>query len=252
LNRESSTLVIVPTYNECENIGPLLEKIFEAAPQVDVLVVDDNSPDGTADLADKEFRGDSRFNVLRRTGPRGLGRSYVDGYGWALAAGYARVVQMDADFSHDPGYIPALIEAAEAADVVIGSRYCQGGGVRDWPQRRVLLSRFANRYVAAITGLKVTDATAGFRCYTRRALERIGILDIVSSGYAFQVEMTHRARAAGLRIVESPIIFTDRTRGQSKISRTVLLESAVMPWKLRLGRLARKRRLQPLEPTAGK
>lgn len=235
------TLVIVPTYNERENIVPLVDQIFTTSPDVDVLLVDDNSPDGTAAFAEERFRNNSRFNVLRRTGPRGLGRSYVDGYQWALAAGYARVVQMDADFSHDPAYIPDLIKAAQAADVVIGSRYCFGGGVRDWPARRILLSRFANRYVGAVTGLRVLDATAGFRCYTRRALERIGIHEIVSNGYAFQVEMTHRARYNGLRIVETPIVFTDRTRGHSKISRTVLLESMIIPWKLRFSRLSRRR-----------
>lgn len=239
------SLVIVPTYNERDNIVPLVESIFAVSPDLDFLLVDDNSPDGTAACAGERFGGDSRFNVLRRTGPRGLGRSYVDGYQWAVAAGYVRVVQMDADFSHDPAYIPDLLKAAEAADVVIGSRYCFGGGVRDWPARRILLSRFANRYVAAITGLKVLDATAGFRCYTRRALERIGIHEIVSNGYAFQVEMTHRARAAGLRIVETPIVFTDRMHGHSKISRTVLLESMIIPWKLRFSRLSR-RHLQPV------
>ena len=239
------TLVIVPTYNERDNIVRLAERVFECAPTVDFLLVDDNSPDGTAEVAENRFGEDPRFNVLRRTGARGLGRSYVDGYQWAISSGYSRVVQMDADFSHDPASIPSLIEAAETADVVIGSRYCHGGAVQDWPARRVLLSKFANRYVAAITGLKILDATAGFRCYTRRALERIGILEIVSNGYAFQVEMTHRARAAGLRIVESPITFTDRMHGHSKISRTVLIESMIMPWKLRLSRRFR-RPVQPL------
>jgi dolichol-phosphate mannosyltransferase len=245
------TLVFVPTYNERENILLLLERIFECAPDVDFLLVDDNSPDGTADHAESSFGDDPRFNVLRRTGQRGLGRSYVDGYKWALAAGYALVVQMDADFSHDPACIPSLIEAASAADVVIGSRYCAGGAVHDWPTRRILLSKFANRYVAIITGLRILDATAGFRCHTRCALERIGIHDIASNGYAFQVEMTHRARAAGLRIVEIPITFTDRARGQSKISGTVLVESMIMPWKLRLSRRFR-RSARPLGHAADK
>jgi dolichol-phosphate mannosyltransferase len=246
------TLVIVPTYNERENIVPLVERIFLCAPDVDFLLVDDNSPDETADFAEGHFGSDARFNVLRRTGPRGLGRSYVDGYQWALSSGYSRVVQMDADFSHDPASIPSLIEEAVTADVVIGSRYCAGGAVQDWPARRVLLSKFANRYVAVITGLRILDATAGFRCYTRRALERIGIHEIVSNGYAFQVEMTHRARAAGLRIVESPITFTDRTRGHSKISRTVLIESMIIPWKLRLSRRFRKSVARSLDPLADK
>lgn len=246
------TLVIVPTYNERDNIVPLVEQILATFSDLDFLLVDDNSPDGTAAFAQEHFKDNPRFNVLRRSGPRGLGRSYVDGYQWALAAGYARVIQMDADFSHDPAYVPDLLLAAEAADVVIGSRYCFGGGVRDWPARRVLLSRFANRYVAAITGLRVLDATAGFRCYTRRALERIGIHEIVSNGYAFQVEMTHRARHNGLRIVETPIVFTDRTRGHSKISRTVLLESMIIPWKLRFSRRYGRRRVKTLGQLADK
>jgi dolichol-phosphate mannosyltransferase len=230
------TLIIVPTYNEKDNVPPLVRQVLEVVPQADFLLVDDNSPDGTADLAEGLFAGDRRFSVLRRSGPRGLGRSYVDGYRQAIAAGYARVVQMDADFSHDPRYIPDLLEAAGAADVVVGSRYCEGGGVRDWPVHRLLLSKFANLYVAAITGLPVRDATAGFRCYSRRALERLHVESIRSNGYAFQVEMTYRAKQASLRIVEVPITFTDRTHGQSKISRSVLIESMIMPWRLRLGK----------------
>ncbi len=170
---------------------------------------------------------------MRRTGLRGLGRSYVDGYRFALAGNYARVIQMDADFSHDPKYLPDMVAASAGADVVMGSRYCEGGGVRDWPRSRLIMSRFANKYVSVITGVKIKDATAGFRCYTRRALERINIDEIVSNGYAFQVEMTYRAELAGLRVVEIPIIFTDRTLGQSKISRSVLIESAILPIRLR-------------------
>jgi dolichol-phosphate mannosyltransferase len=233
------TLIIVPTYNERENVPALVTQVLATVSDADFLLVDDNSPDGTSDLAQELFSNDKRFSVLRRTGSRGLGRSYVDGYRQAIAAGYARVVQMDADFSHDPRYIPDLLEAARAADVVVGSRYCTGGGVRDWPLHRLLLSKFANLYVALITGLPVRDATAGFRCYSRRALERIHVDTIRSNGYAFQVEMTYRAKQAGLRIVEVPITFTDRTCGQSKISRSVLLESMVMPWRLRLARRER-------------
>jgi len=230
------TLIIVPTYNERENIPLLVPQIFQAAHAADLLLVDDNSPDGTADLAERLFGDDPRFSVLRRAGPRGLGLSYVDGYRKALTAGYARVVQMDADFSHDPKYLPELIRAEETADVVFGSRYCPGGGVRNWPLRRVLLSRFANLYVRAIAGLPIRDSTSGFRCYSRRALERIQLNEIVSNGYAFQVEMTYRAHAAGLRLVETPIIFVDRQQGRSKISRAVILESMVMPWRLRFSR----------------
>lgn len=234
------TLIVVPTYDERENLPLLLDQIDLHIPDSHLLIVDDGSPDGTADLADSLFKGREGCSVLRRTGPRGLGLSYVDGYRHALASGYARVVQMDCDLSHDPKYIPGLIEASSAADVVLGSRYVPGGGVTDWPARRLLLSKFANLYVAAITGLPVRDATAGFRCYTRRALERIDIDRITSNGYAFQVEMTYRAHQAGLRIVESPIIFTDRTHGHSKISRTVLIESMIVPWSLRFGSRRRK------------
>ncbi len=228
------TLVIVPTYNERENIPTLLPRVLETLPDADFLLVDDDSPDKTADYVEENFGEDRRVKIMRRTGLRGLGRSYVDGYRHALANGYARVIQMDADFSHDPKYLPDLVAASAGADVVMGSRYCEGGGVRDWPKLRLIMSRFANKYVSVITGVKIKDATAGFRCYNRKALERINIDEIVSNGYAFQVEMTYRAEIAGLRVVEIPIIFTDRTLGHSKISRIILIESAILPIKLRL------------------
>ena len=227
------TLIIVPTYNESQNLPELYRRIREAAPEAHLLIVDDGSPDSTADVAESLFADSNVGFVMRRTGPRGLGLSYVDGYGWALANGYARVVQMDADLSHDPSYIPALVEASESSDVVVGSRYIPAGGVEDWPFHRLLLSKFANVYVSAITGLPVKDSTSGFRCYTRRALESMRVHEVRSNGYAFQVEMTARASEAGLKIVESPIVFTDRLHGKSKISRKVLLESMIMPWRMR-------------------
>jgi dolichol-phosphate mannosyltransferase len=230
------TLIIVPTYNERENVPGLVEQILRVVPTADVLLLDDNSPDGTADLASELFGQDPRFRVLRRKGVRGYGRSIVDGYKSALEGGYARVVQMDADFSHDPASIPELIAASREADVVVGSRYCEGGGIRNWPVRRRLLSRFANRYVSAITGLRVGDATTGFRCYTQRAIRHILEGRIVAEGYAFLVEATYRARREGLRIAEVPITFTDRREGQSKISRAVIFESVLMPWRLRFAR----------------
>lgn len=229
----AGTLVIIPTYNERQNLPELLRRIRQSAPEAHILIVDDGSPDGTADSAQHIFEGFADGFVLRRTGPRGLGLSYVDGYRRALDEGYARIVQMDADLSHDPAHIPELIAAAESADVVIGSRYVPRGGVEDWPLRRLLLSKFANVYVAAITGLPVRDSTSGFRCYTRGALQRMRVHEVRSNGYAFQVEMTARASEAGLRIVESPIIFTDRQLGKSKISRKVILESMIMPWRMR-------------------
>jgi len=231
----SPAIVLIPTYNERENLEPLIPRVLQAAPQADVLLIDDESPDGTADHARHLFGREPRFAVLRRAAPRGLGRSYVDGYLHALAAGYARIAQMDADLSHDPDCLPALLDAALDADVALGSRYCPGGAVRDWPIRRILLSRFANAYVRAVAGVPARDSTSGFRCYTREALLRIGVDQIVSNGYAFQVEMTFRAHRAGLRIAEVPITFTDRTRGRSKISRSVLIESMILPWRLRLG-----------------
>jgi len=230
------TLIVVPTYNERENVAGLVGRLLEIVPAADVMLLDDNSPDGTADHAAALFGRDARFSVLRRTGARGYGRSLIDGYRKALEGGYARVVQMDADFSHDPASIPALLRAGRDADVVIGSRYCEGGGIANWPLRRKLLSRFANRYVAAITGLRVGDATSGFRCYTQRTLRRLLEGRIRAEGYAFLVEATYRAHRAGLTIAEVPITFTDRREGHSKISRKVIFESVLMPWRLRLAR----------------
>lgn len=232
----NSTLIIVPTYNESENVPTLVEQILRRAPEADVALVDDNSPDGTADLATKLFGADARFSVLRRAGARGYGRSVLEGFRHALARGYERVVQMDADFSHDPASIPDLLAASRKADVVIGSRYCAGGGIGNWPLRRRLLSRFANSYVANITGMNVSDATSGFRCFNRRALEYLLEGQTVAEGYAFLVEAIYRVHEAGLRIAEVPILFVDRRDGQSKISRKVILESMLMPWRLRFSR----------------
>lgn len=230
------TLIVVPTYNERENVPRLLREILEAAPEADVMLLDDDSPDGTAAEAEKLFGADPRLSVLRRKGPRGYGRSLIDGYRKALEGGYARLVQLDADFSHDPQTIPALIEASRRADVVIGSRYCEGGGIANWPLRRRFLSRFANAYVATITGLRVGDTTSGFRCYTRRALRHLLEGRVVAEGYAFLVEAVYRARRGGLAIAEVPITFTDRRQGKSKISRKVIFESVLMPWRLRFPR----------------
>ena len=230
------TLIVVPTYNERENVAGLVKELLAVVPDADVCLLDDASPDGTAAYAEELFGPDPRFSVLRRTGARGYGRSLLDGYRRALEGGYARLVQLDADFSHDPRRIPALVEASGRSDVVIGSRYCEGGGVENWPVRRRLLSRFANAYVARITGLRVRDTTSGFRCYTRRALRALLEGRVAGEGYAFLVEATYRARRAGLGIAEVPITFTDRREGQSKMSRKVILESVLMPWRLRLGR----------------
>ena len=230
------TLIIVPTYNERENIGALVTALLKVAPDADVLLVDDNSPDGTVAAAAKSFGIDPRFSALTRSGPRSFGGSLFDGYRAAVERGYARLVQMDADFSHDPDTIPAMIEATRNADLVIGSRYCDGGRVMNWPWHRRLLSRFANLYVSLITGLSVRDSTAGFRCWTRRALQHLLEAGVSSDGYAFQVEAVFRTQRAGLRVVEIPITFTDRRAGQSKMSGRVIFESVLKPWALRLGR----------------
>jgi len=230
------TLIIVPTYNERENVAALVAQLLEVAPAADVRLIDDNSPDGTATFALELFGANSRFSVMRRTGARGYGQSLVNGYHRALEGGYARLVHLDADFSHDPRIIPMLINASLKADVVIGSRYCAGGRVANWSLRRRLLSRFANYYVCLITGLRVSDTTSGFRCYTRRALNRLLEGRVAAEGYAFLVEAVFHAQRDGLSIAEIPITFTDRREGQSKMSRKVIFESVLMPWRLRFAR----------------
>jgi len=225
-------LVIVPTYNERDNVSLLIAALL-SQPAVRVLIVDDNSPDGTADVAEALAASNSgRVSVLRRAAARGLGRSYVDGMQRALRSDATHVCQMDADFSHDPAELPRLLAAGGSADLVIGSRYVAGGTLRNWPVHRVVLSTVANWYVRRITRLPVHDCTSGFRCWSRDLLARLPLASIVSDGYAFQVEMTWEARAAGGRIVEVPITFVERRRGRSKLSGSVIGESIVLPWRL--------------------
>jgi dolichol-phosphate mannosyltransferase len=231
-----NVLVVVPTYNERDNL-PLLVREILSRDGFRVLVVDDGSPDGTGQIADdlaREFSG--RVEVMHRTGTRGLGRSYIDGLRHAIAKPEVDLVcQMDADLSHDPKYLPELAAAAAAgADVVIGSRYLQGISVVNWPLHRIVLSTFANRYIRAVTSLRASDCTSGFRCWRREALARLPLERMVSDGYAFLVEMLYDAHRRGCRIAEVPIIFVERRQGQSKLSSGVLLESMVMPWRLRL------------------
>lgn len=232
---EPRAVVVIPTFNEAENIPTLFDRLQEVVPALDILVVDDGSPDGTAQVAEQLGASlSSGCRVLRREGVRGFARSYVEGFLFALEQGYDRVVQMDADLSHDPAYIPAMLaEVDNGAGLVIGSRYCQGGGVQNWHLRRVLLSRYANRYVRWVTGLPTNDATAGFRCWTREALQAVDLPTIESEGYGFQVEMTYRAMRAGVRIAESPIVFRDRRFGVSKLSGHMIWEAAKLPWRLR-------------------
>lgn len=225
-------IVVLPTYNEHDNLPPMVEALMQID-DLSVLVVDDGSPDGTGQLADQlAAASGGRVQVLHRQGPRGLGRSYIDGMQQALRAGATLIGQMDADFSHNPADLPRLFAAARHADLVVASRYVPGGEVRNWPWRRRALSAFANRYVRAITRLSVHDATSGFRCWRRELLMQLPLHQVVSEGYAFQVEMAWLARAAGARIQEVPITFVERRTGASKLSPPVILESVVLPWRL--------------------
>ena len=225
-------LVLVPTYNERDNLRRLVTALL-SIDGLKVMVVDDNSPDGTADEGDALAAASAgRVSVMRRSGPRGLGRSYIDGMAAALRTDATHICQMDADFSHDPAELPRLLEASTHADLVIGSRYIPGGALRHWPAHRVMLSTFANWYVRAITRLPVHDCTSGFRCWTRGLLARLPLDRIVSDGYAFQVEMAWEAHQAGGRIVEVPITFVERREGQSKMSGGVIAESVILPWRL--------------------
>ena len=225
-------VVIVPTYNERENLAPLVSRLL-AIEGLSILVVDDQSPDGTGTEAERlrSIHAD-RLSVLHRTTLRGLGRSYIDGIAVALESGATHICQMDADLSHDPADIPRLIDATRNADLVVGSRYVPGGRLQNWPLHRRILSRFANRYVRAITRLPVADCTSGFRCWRRELLARLPLGDIVSEGYAFLVEMVWHAHRAGGRISEIPIEFVERRQGASKMSLRVMAESALLPWRL--------------------
>jgi dolichol-phosphate mannosyltransferase len=225
-------LVIVPTYNERANLVPLLERLL-AIPDLRVLIVDDASPDGTGQIADAHAAANrARVQVLHRTGKRGLGLSYIDGMYVALRTDATHICQMDADLSHNPADVPRLLHAAEQADFVIGSRYVAGGRIENWPLHRRMLSAFANRYIRAITRLAIRDCTSGFRCWRREALERLPLASIRSDGYAFIVELAWEASRAGLRCAEVPITFVERREGASKLSSGVIMESAIVPWRL--------------------
>jgi dolichol-phosphate mannosyltransferase len=227
--------VVVPTYNERENIRALLPQILQQ-PRLRVLVVDDSSPDGTAEEVRDLARAEPRVGLLSRPGKQGLGTAYVAGFRRALAEGAQFIFEMDADFSHDPAYLPRLLAAAESGfDLVLGSRYVAGGGTENWGLARQLISRGGNIYAGLILGLPVKDATGGFRCYRRRVLETISLDQIHSNGYSFQIEMAYRTLRAGFRVGEVPIVFPDRRVGRSKMSRRIVLEALVTVWRLRLG-----------------
>ncbi len=229
----NKTLVIVPTYNERENLPAMAERLLKLAIPVDMLVVDDNSPDGTGKIADDLAAKHPAIHVLHREQKNGLGRAYCAGFAWALERDYEFIMEMDGDFSHNPDDIPRLVEAVEAgADLALGSRYCNGIRVINWPMNRLLLSTSAARYVRMITGMPFSDPTGGFKCFRRRTLQSINLAAIESNGYSFQIEMTHKIWMNGMKVVEVPIIFTDRFQGTSKMSKKIVREALLMVWKL--------------------
>lgn len=234
-------LVVIPTYNERENIVPLVETILKLPVKVDVLIVDDNSPDGTGELADELSKKYPQVHVLHRSEKNGLGRAYCAGFLWALERDYEYIIEMDGDFSHNPKDIPALIEAAKNADLAIGSRYCNGIRVINWPLKRLMLSMGAAKYVRLITGMPITDPTGGFKCFRRHTLEFIDLNKIRSNGYSFQIEMSHIVWRNGMKIVEVPIIFTDRFQGTSKMSKKIVWEAIWMVWRLLVQNRFRRR-----------
>jgi len=233
---EDKALIVVPTYNERENLEPLSAAIFEQLPTAHVLVVDDGSPDGTGELADEIAEREPRLRVVHRPGKAGLGTAYVEGFRWGLAREYGYFIEMDADFSHDPGYLPKMLERACAgADLVLGSRYVAGGGTRNWGIARKVLSKGGSLYARTILGVKVHDLTGGFKCFRRRVLETLDLSSVRSEGYSFQIEMTYRTIREGFVVEEIPITFVDRRVGQSKMSRAIFAEAIWMVWALRLG-----------------
>lgn len=227
-------LIIIPTYNELENLSRLLPEVLSKEPGIHVLIVDDNSPDGTAAYVEDEMKKTDRIHLIKRSSKQGLGTAYIEGFKFAIKNNYDLVFEMDADFSHDPKEIPRFLEEIKNADLVLGSRYISGVNVINWPMRRLLLSWFANLYTRIITGLHIKDATGGFKCFRREVLETIDLNQVRSNGYAFQIEMTFKAWKKGFRLKEIPIIFVDRVKGKSKMSKKIVREAVTMVWKLRL------------------
>jgi len=227
-------VIIIPTYNECENIPLIIPSIQKILPHVHILVVDDSSPDGTGALVEAMKREHKNIHLLTRPKKEGLGRAYVSGFKWALQNGFEFIFEMDADFSHDPSFLPAFLEAAKNNDLVIGSRYKSGVNVVNWPMSRLLLSYFANKFAGIVTGIPLTDSTGGFKCFRHTLLERLPFDKISSSGYSFQIEINHFAWKHGFSIEEIPIVFTDRKHGSSKMSTNIILEGLFLIWRLRL------------------
>ena len=228
-------LVVIPTYNEAPNVLNIVPQVLSQDPRLEVLVVDDNSPDGTGQMADELSAKNPRVHVLHREGKLGLGTAYIRGFKWALERGYDYVFEMDADFSHDPAHLKEFLKAIEGADIVLGSRYLDGKvTVVNWPMGRLMLSYCANIYARWITGLHIWDLTGGFKCFRRRVLETIDLSQVRSNGYAFQIEMSVRAWRKGFKLREIPIVFVDRTEGQSKMNRAIVREAVWMVPRLRL------------------
>jgi dolichol-phosphate mannosyltransferase len=233
-------LVILPTYNESRNLPQILPAVLSQDPRIEVLIVDDNSPDGTGRMADLLAATIARVHVLHRTEKQGLGRAYLAGFGWGIERGFDLLFEMDADFSHDPRSLCDFIEAVATADLIVGSRYKTGVNVINWPMTRLMLSIGANLYARIVTGVPLSDSTGGFKCFRRRVLEAIPFDQVRSNGYAFQIEMSFRAWRKGFRLLEVPIIFTDRVEGHSKMSRRIIWEAIWMVWWLRLAALFRR------------
>ncbi len=231
------TLIIIPTYNEIDNIEKLLEQVLAKSETIEVLVIDDNSPDGTALRVKFMQSSEPRIHLLERPGKMGLGSAYVTGFKYALERDYDYIIEMDADFSHNPEDIPLLLNAAKKYDLVIGSRYCEGVNIIHWPIKRLLISYFASKYVRTITRMPIKDPTSGFKCFQRKVLENIDLDKILSDGYAFQIEMNFRAWVKGFHIKEIPIVFTERKNGVSKMSRKIVWEAAWMVWRLEFMRI---------------
>lgn len=232
-------MVVIPTYNERDNIEKLVNEIFGLNLDIHILIVDDNSPDGTGDIADILAKKHDKVHVIHRQGKMGLGSAYIAGFKYALDAGAEKILEMDADFSHNPDRLPHFIEKSEEYDLVIGSRYLNGVSVVNWPIRRLMLSYFANVYTRVITGLRISDCTGGFKCFNRKVLEVIDLDKIRSDGYSFQIEMNFRCVENGFKVGEIPIIFIDRHAGTSKMSRKIVREAVVMVWRLRVGSIIR-------------
>jgi dolichol-phosphate mannosyltransferase len=228
-----SVLVIIPTYNEADNISAIIDKTLIQNAEINVLVVDDNSPDGTATIVEDKKKVNSRIHLLKRERKLGLGSAYVFAFKYALADNYEYIFEMDADFSHDPDMIPIMLKDTEHYDLIIGSRYVDGMNVVNWPLIRLLLSFFASKYVRIITGMPIYDPTAGFKCFKRKVLESIDLDSILSDGYSFQIEMNYRAWTKKFKLKEIPIVFTDRKNGKSKMSKKIIREAIFVVWKLR-------------------